>query len=118
MPKPFPDCPPFLEQLFDNQDLDAAVEKATQVNPLGAYPLLDTFISDQCYYMLNRLNEAGTPMALTHELFRRMRKMGHISALAMHCAIWRGLLPSEDVTGELGPKTPPDKRPPDGPTPS
>src|SRR5258705_10428011 len=118
MPKPFPDCPPFLEQLFDNQDLDAAVEKATRANPLGAYPLLDTFITDQCIYMVPRLHQAGTPSVLAHELFHRMREMAHVSALAMHCAIWRSLLPSEDVAAELGPKTPPDNGPPDGPPPS
>jgi hypothetical protein len=102
MPRPFPGSPPSLEQLFDRRDLDAAFARATAPDPLGAYPALDKFISDESYHLLYQLIGAGTPVAVAQELARRMRTMGHVSALAMHGAMWRHFLPAGNVESEPG----------------
>lgn len=93
MPRPLPRSPPTEEQLFNSRDLDAALKKAAESDPLAAYPALDKFISGQCHCMLHQLIGAGMPAVLAQELFGRMRAMGHVSALAMHGAIWREFLP-------------------------
>jgi len=108
MPFPFPGRPPHAEQLFKKLDLEAAVNSPADPNPLMAYPLLDMYICNRCQLMVDQLSAEGVPVLVAHELYYRMRRMGQVSAMAMHHAIWRGLLPVTDANGDLRPSVSPE----------
>lgn len=119
MPPQKPLWPDDRELILDEYDLGTAYYQALWYSdPLHGYPVLANFINTRCTRMFRRLKNAGLSSEQADEACRFAREIGNVSALAMHRAIWRDLLPAPGVNGELRSRypvdEPPDQIPPDG----